>query len=95
MSPASKRTASATPTPRPAVAPGERAAEPVDELGLEEVGLGLVCVVLVVVTEDCDELPTVVTEDCDELPTVPTVVIVVVDVPTTAVIVDVPTIAVL
>ena len=84
MSPASKRTASATPTPRPAVAPGERAAEPVDELGLEEVELGLVCVVLVVVTEDCDELPTV-----------PTVVIVIVDVPTTAVIVDVPTIAVL
>jgi hypothetical protein len=84
MRPASKRTASATPTPRPAVAPGERAAEPVDELGLEEVELGLVCVVLVVVTEDCGELPTV-----------PTVVIVIVDVPTTAVIVDVPIIAVL
>lgn len=62
------------PTPRPAVAPGERAAEPVDELELEEVKLGLVIIVLVVVTKDCDKLSTV-----------PTVVIVVINVPTTAV----------
>jgi hypothetical protein len=65
----------AMPTPRPAVAPGERAAEPVDELGLEEAEL---------------EFVVVETRDCDELLIVATVVMVVVDVPIIAVIVDVP-----
>jgi hypothetical protein len=79
MSPASKRMARATPTPRPAVAPGERAVEPVDGLGIEEAELELV-----------DITPVVETKDCDELLIVATVVMVVVDVPTIAVIVDVP-----
>jgi hypothetical protein len=41
--------ARAMPTPRPAVAPGERAAGPVNGIGLEEAGLELE-------TKDCDEL---------------------------------------
>jgi len=45
--------ARATPTPRPAVAPGERAVEPVDGLGLEDTP--------VVETKDCDELLIVAT----------------------------------
>ena len=43
MSPASKTMVRAMPTPRPAVAPGERAAELVD-------------IIPVVETKDCDEL---------------------------------------
>jgi hypothetical protein len=72
----------AMPTPRPAVAPGERAAEPVGGLGLEEEELELVGITSVVETKDCDKLLIVAT-----------VVMVVVDVPTIAVIVDVPVIA--
>jgi hypothetical protein len=78
MSPASKRMVRAMPTPKPAVAPGERAAEPVDELGLEEAEL---------------ELVVVETRDCDELLIGATIVMVVVDVPNIAVIVDVPVMA--
>jgi hypothetical protein len=77
MSPASRRMPRAMPTPRPAVAPGERAAEPADGLGLEGAELEFVGI-------------TPVVEDCDELMIVATVVMVVVDVPTIAVIVDVP-----
>jgi len=82
MSPASKRIARAMPTPKPAVAPGDRAAEPVDSLGLEEAELELVSVTAVVETKDCDELLIAAT-----------IVIVVVDVPTIAVMIDVPVMA--
>jgi hypothetical protein len=82
MSPASKTMVRAMPTPRPAVAPGERAAKLVDGLGLEEAELELV-----------DIIPVVETKDCDELLIVAIIVMVVVDVPTIAVIVDIPIMA--
>lgn len=79
MSPASNRMVRAMPTPRPAVAPGERAAEPVDGLEFEEEELELVGITSVLETKRCDELLIVAT-----------VVMVVVDVPTIAVVTDVP-----
>jgi len=73
MSPASKTMVRAMPTPRPAVAPGERAAELVDGLGLEEAELELVDIIPVVETKDCDELVMVVVD-------VPTIAVIV-DIP--------------